>query len=320
MAPLISFSDRISKSAKLLSVETKSLAQDLKKSGIENDSTGLLLLDANTTTIDDLVSILESGCANGVPKLKLKAAASILKGEHLEKATPSSEQKMPVIDASSQYQTLAEIVKANRPIEQWGDRELIERYAQDKEDCIEQELHKRVKGQNFIVLKPGKYEPGKEQIDIDLTMELLKSSRKRTNPSMIPTDGKVLPVYKITELNPQDRIVEICPFCGETLYRGYCDQCELNFSPIGDDERAYINLISESSKFNKNNFSDRRAVYMSAQKGVEDLKQTWPSLAKEFDELKVTNNLPKLRVIMNRPSVADPFFQDGNRSFGNRSF
>jgi len=320
MARLISFSDRISESAKLLSVETKSLIQDLKKSGIENDSTGLLLLNANTTTIDDLVSILESGCANGVPRLKLKAAASILKGEHLEKATPFSKQKMSVIDASSQYQTLTEIIKANRPVEQMGDRELIERYAQDKENCIEQELHKRAKGQNFIVLRPGKYEPGKEEIDIDLTMELLKSSRKRTNPSMIPIEGKILPVYKITELNPQDRIVEICPLCGETLYRGYCDQCELNFLSIGDDERAFINLISESPKFNRNNFSDRRAVYVSAQKGIEDLKQTWPSLAKKFDELKLVNNLPKLRIIMNRPSIADPFFQDGNRSFGNRTF
>lgn len=320
MAPLISFSDRIFKSTELLSVEVESLTQDLKKSGIEDNSTGLLLLDAETTTIDDLVGILESGCANGIPKLKLKAAAAILKGEQLEKTAPPSKQKMPVIDASSQFQTFAEIVKANRPIEQWGDRELIEKYAQDKEGSIEQELHRRVKGQNFVVLKPGKYEPGKEEIDIDLTMELLKSSRKRTNPSMIPTDGKVLPVYKITELNPQDRIVELCPFCGETLYRGYCDQCELNFSPIGDDERAYINLVSESPKFNKNSFSDRKAVYVSAQKGLEDLKQTWPSFFKKFEELKVTNNLPKLRVIMNRPSVADPFFQDGNRSFGNRSY
>lgn len=323
MASNSSFKDRVKESAELLSVEKKSLEEDLKKAGIENDSTGVSLLDSETTTIGDLEGILHAGCGNGVPSLKLKAAASILKGNSLTKTTTPPDNKMPVVNADAQAQTIVEVLKANRPIEQWNDRELLERYVKDREYKVEQELHKRAKQQNFVVLIPSekRYEPGKEAIDIETSLELLKGTRKRVNPSMLSTNGKVLPVYKITELNPEDRIVELCPFCGETLYKGYCERCLSNFSGVGDDERAYVKLVSDTGNFDVSSFSDRKATLASAKKGVEDLKETWPSLVQEFDELKLTNSLPKLRVIINRPSdVADPYFQNGHRAFGPKKF
>jgi hypothetical protein len=135
---------------------------------------------------------------------------------------------------------------------------------------------------------------------------------------MIPgKDKKIVRVYRITELNPDDRIVELCPICGEILYKGYCSKCELDFSGVGDDERSYVKLISNSEKFNARSHSDRKAVHASASKGLEDLRTTWPSIAPTFDDLKLTNSLPKLRMIKNIPAtqVADPFHVSGNRSF-----
>jgi hypothetical protein len=135
---------------------------------------------------------------------------------------------------------------------------------------------------------------------------------------MIPgKDKKIVRVYRITELNPDDRIVELCPICGEILYKGYCPKCELDFSGVGDDERSYVKLISNSEKFNAKSHSDRKAVHASASKGLEDLRITWPSIAPTFDDLKLTNSLPKLRMIKNIPAtqVADPFHVSGNRQF-----
>lgn len=329
MAPNPSFTDRVKKAAELIAADKKSIAEvektltkDLKEAGIEDNSVGVSILDAESTEPGDLFGILQNGCGHGVPILKLKAAASVLKGKSLTKTTTPPDNKLPVVNADAQVQTIAEIMKSNRPIEQWNDRELLERFAKEREHEVEQELHKRAKQQNFIVLVPSekKYEPGKEMIDVSTSLELLKNARKRTNPTMLPIEGKVLPVYKITELNPEDRIVALCPFCGETLYKGYCQKCESNVSGVGDDELAYVKLISELDTFDVNSFSDRKAVITSARKGLDDLKNTWPKLAQEFDELKATNNLPKLRVILNRPSdVADPFFQNGNRSFGHKT-
>lgn len=318
MASNPSFNDRVMKSAELLSVEKKSLIEDLKKNGIDNDSTGVSLLDTSTTTIDDLVDIIEEGCGHGIPKLKLKAAASILKGNVLAVTPPKPASNMPVM--SMEAVPVTEIIKSLRPIEQQNDRELLERYSVDRESSVEQELNKRARQQNFIVLKPGKFEPGKEEIDIDLSLDLLKTARKRTNPSMIPVGDKVFPVYRITEMNIDDRIMEICPFCGESLYRGYCEKCHVNFAGIGDDERAYMSLIVESDNFDLKSFSDKKAVIASGTKGIEDLKQTWPSIVHEFEERKATNDLPRIKIIATRPSQADPFFQNGNRAFGNRAF
>lgn len=322
MFPRPSFSDRISESSELLSINSKDLVSDLKKFGITSDSTGESLLDAPTTTIEDLVSIMEVGCANGIPNLKLKAAASVLKGNSLvKKEIPESENRMPVVSIENERKTFAELLKEQRPIANWSDRELIERYAKDREHNVEQELNRRAKQQNFVVLKEGKFEPGKEDIDIEVTLDLLKSARKRTNPSTIPHGDKFVQVYNITELNPSDRIVELCPLCGESLYKGYCEKCHSNFAGVGDDERAFAKLVADSDNFSIDSRADRRDVVISAKKGLDDLKLNWPSLIKEFDDLKLTGNLPKLRIILNRPAtVADPFFQNGNRAFGHNEY
>lgn len=317
------FNDRVSKAAELLAVEPESLTKTLESSGIKNDSTGILLLEASTTSLEDIIDILKimnvhRGVNSQLPKLHLKAAASILKDKD-----PFGKEKMQILpnDLSNYHiESITEVIKSTRPLEQQNDRELLERYAKVRDCSIEQELHKRAKQQNFIVLKQGKFEPGKEEIDIEMSLDLLKAARKRTNPSIVSLEGRIVPVYKIIELNLDDRIIELCPICNDSLYRGYCQKCNVNFSGIGDDERAYIHMVSNSGSFNSTSISDRKAIMTSALKGVEDLKQTWPSIAQEFDEKKAMGHLPKLRIIANRPSQADLFFQDGNRVFGNKSY
>ena len=80
-------------------------------------------------------------------------------------------------------------------------------------------------------------------------------------------------------------------------------------------------LSDLSGNFDVNSYSDRKAVFASASKGLEDLKTTWPSLIQKFEELKATNSLPKLRVLSSRPTtIKDPFFMDGNRSFGQKTY
>lgn len=318
MTPKMSFSDRVAKVATLLSVPAETLTKSLDDAGIKNDPTGLALLDAETTTAEDLVDLLQ-GCVPAAKKLQLKACAGMLKGyDPLSKDTRV--QYTSDSPARSPGESIVEVVKALRPIQQWTDEELLAKFSECRDYESEQELSRRAKNQNFIVLVPGKYEPGKEVIDIKTSLELLKNTRKRTNPSTLPVEGTVLQVYKVTELNLEERIVEICPICGKTMWKGWCENCQINIFGVGDDERAFMKLVADSDNFNADSHSDRKALVASATKGMDDLKGTWPSLVKEFDELKATGNLPKLKVIGNRPSTADPFFQDGNRSVGNKSF
>jgi hypothetical protein len=216
---------------------------------------------------------------------------------------------------------LRDILLAMKDIHQLKDRELLDLYIKDREEDVANELHRRAKFQNWVVLQTGQHEPGKEAINVEASLDLLRSARRRTNPTMFPVGSAVVPVYKITELNINDRLIELCPICDAPTYKGYCEKCAMSFSGpnvgVGDDEKAYVHMIAQSETFDRKSFSDRRAVWASASKGLEDLYKTWPSIIKKFEEAKATGNLPRLKIIESRPSaqVADPFHVSGHRKY-----
>jgi hypothetical protein len=319
---LTSVSARFQKAAeslKLQDSEVPALKELLSSHGIAENDEGLKYLNSRVIGQEDLVEILQKSYA-GKGKFCVKAAAMYLKGED-----PFGEESHEVkksetsVSCDSSSAAIIEFIQANKPIGQMTDPELLALWDKNRDNTTEQELNRRAKGQPFIVLKAGTQVPGKEQVDFDYTIEMLKSSRKRSNPTIIPYEENTFAsVYKISELNLNDRIIEMCPICGEILWKGYCSACDSNFAGVGDDERSYVKLIVDSGKINNKSVSDRKAVVTSASKGVEDLKITWPGLFKEFEEHRLTGNLPKLRKIANRPSaapVADPFHTSGNRKF-----
>ena len=318
----LSFSDRISKVSSLLSVPKEKLIKSLSDSGINNDAIGLALLDADTTTTEDLVDLLKY-LNESSSKFQLKACAALLKGvdplSKSDRLVQYTSDSKPIHESM----TVMGVVASLKPIQQWLDETLLEKYSLDRDLESETELNRRAKSQPFIVLNPGKHEPGKESINTQASLDLLKNARKRTNPTMLPIDGTVLQVYRITELNLNDRLVQICPVCGEFMYKAWCERCHLNLDGVGDDERAFMKLVADSGHLNVKSLMERKALLVSALKGIEDLRMTWPSIVPKFEELKSLGNLPKLKAVCNRPSTAataDPFFQNGNRTFGNRSY
>jgi hypothetical protein len=316
ISKLSTVSERIAKASEVLKAsDTTTIEKILKEIGIEKNEMGLNLLNSDVATYELLESSISS-VFNGSGLLLVKTAVKYLKGvdpfcTHKEEISTSSSD--PDSNALIQY------IRANKPVQQMSDSELMGLWDKNKDPEVENELSKRAKGQAFIVLIPGTYMPGKENIDIELSLELLKSARKRNNPTIIPYIGNTFAsVYKINELNLNDRIIEICPICGEILWKGYCESCNSSFAGVGDDERAYVKLIVDSGKIQSNSVSDRKAIVVSAAKGIDDLKVTWPGIYKTFEELKLTGNLPKLRKIANRPAtlpVQDPFNVSGNRKF-----
>lgn len=313
---LSTISARLEKASEALKISQEELQKVLTASGIEVNEEGLKYLNSKVATVEVLESLLQPNFSSLI--LQVKAAAMFLKGEDpFDETFAEKKQEIPVSDNEA-TKVLIKYIDASIPICNLKDRQLLEMWASDRDGEAEQELNRRAKGQHFVVLKPGEYDAGKEEIDIDQSLELLKSTRKRTNPSILPGPGNTyMTIYKITELNMNDRIIELCPMCGEILFKGYCSKCESNFSGIGDDERAYIKLIVDSEDFNVSSFSDRKALLVSAGKGLDDLKSIWRKIRRTFDELKATGDLPKLRKIMDRPAQQkmDPFHVSGKRQF-----
>lgn len=334
---LVKLSRLVSEASEILSVEPKIIFDALAEAGIDASEEGFKLLSSHLITHEDIseaLSVIEA------PKLKMKAAVSTLRGYNPyipgEAVYPSETKEdtdgkhypqgfepkpsgwvshfsyMDKKRRESKGSTLADGIAAGLKevlpntgvdFKQLKDSELLELYIKEKGYEIEQELHRRAKNQPFIILNDSK------EIDREASLDLLKRSRRMVNPTLIPIGDSVVPVYRITEVNPDDNIIEICPLCDGVLYKGYCDKCKINLAGIGDDERAYIHLVSKTYAYDKRTYSDRRHTLVSASKGIEDLKKTWPSVQEQFDELKLTGSLPSFKKIRPLPSnrPTDPF-------------
>lgn len=342
--PLSTIESRVKEASKVLKVAEDSFQSTLRCAfGLELNEEGLKLLDAQTTTEQIIIETLSNsyvfiGIAGkggesiqlNAPlfKLKLLAVAAILKGrdpfakkEEPIQTTTIVNNVTPIKDNTVGMDIstgkLIELSRSLKDPKQMKDRELLELYNEERDYEVGQEIHNRSKFQYVIVFLPGQEGKVKKEIDIELSLDLLKRSRRMVNPSIIKQGDNIVNVYRIPELDPEDQIFEICPICGEITCKNYCEHCGSDFSATGEDEKIFISLISKMDSFDKKSLSDRRAVLVSAGKGLADLKVTWPKVAREYDKLKLTGDLPKLKKIKTLPSSkpADPFNVSGNRSF-----
>jgi len=302
-----SIDSRVKETASFLNIDAEEILKFLASIGIENSDEGLKLLDSEVASYA-LVETVFSSVFDKLPLLKRKAAVSILKG-----SDPFKKPSVEVKETSQNevVKSLVDAVSSMKDIYQLKDLELLEMFDKDRDPIIEEELNRRAKGQRFIILKSNTdTDTDDVPIDIKLSHMLLRKTRKMKIPSIMPSDeGKVVPVYKITELNIDDRIVEICPICGEILFKGYCSKCALNFSDIEIEARQIIKLIVDEGKVNVESYSDKKALMADAIKGVMSMRQIWPSIDIKYRELKLSDNLPKLKMVKTLPSeqVADPF-------------
>lgn len=308
---------RIQHAADLLSVPEEALEQALKEAGVDNDDTGFMLMEASTTELEYIeLEVLKKIQA---PVLKKKAAASILKGKDPFKRGDHPERRVVKADDSGKViDTVAETIKSLRPIDCWRDEELLIAFDKDRDPQIEDELNKRAKGQRFVILKNNEEDNiGEESIDIDASLRLLKKSRKHKIPTFVPgPDNMIVPVHRITDLNIHDRIVEICPICGELLFKSYCDKCGISFVDVTDDCRAYMKIVVDEGLINKTVMSDRKALMAAASKGIGELRKIYHQADPKYRELKLSDNLPKLRKVQGMPDkIADPFYVSGHRTF-----
>jgi hypothetical protein len=152
---------------------------------------------------------------------------------------------------------------------------------------------------------------------------MLKKARKDDIPEYYRTsEGTVVYIYRINELNRKSRTRHLCPVCNGILFEEHCSHCDIHFGDIGKRERQFISFaLSRTSNGNVGLFVD------AARKGCAQLSHTYPALMKRFHEAEAVETLPKL-IKVERPtsgsSYGDPFsvhihsnysiHQDGVRS------
>jgi hypothetical protein len=296
----MSFTERTEKAATILGIKQEKLTEHLKSQGIEDCS----LLDAITTTVSDIETILYSllGEFKSNIILKVRAAVSFLRGIDPFLKTESTESR-------SELSTIKALFEANKPITNWSDKDVLEGYIESNRDDLEAELQRRSKGQPFIVLKEG----SNEEVDINASLMMLKKARKEIIPSIQQTpDKRTIQVFKVENYHIDNRIRYESPLRpGVTLFDGYCPQSKFNFTKVSEKARQMLRLIYE--KEGKMNHLQEKQLVDTAENGEIELATLYPEIYIDFKEKEIMGTLPKLTIVAPlETKKADPFYQAGN--------
>lgn len=201
---------------------------------------------------------------------------------------------------------IIEALTSNRPVSQWKDRELVEAYCIDASSEVIDELKKRAGGKAIIAFD----DISKGRIDIDITFDMLRESRRRKLPKMFNQDGKVYQLYIVGDF--PSVIYEESPLVpGSMLFNGFCDKCEMSFDGIAKEARQFLRVIVDEGRCPS--LSDRMSILgliAAAKSGVDELRKLFPSVSIRFDELQRKEELPSLKADSSdeaKSKVTDPF-------------
>jgi len=299
---IIPFEDRVEKAAKILTIDKKTFTKELKDNGVD----GIEILDASTTSIDDLKGIITFSHINNtkskgaLPLLKVNAAAAILKGEDpFAKPAPRVETPKAISGTSE----LADLIKSQRPITQWSDEEVLNKYLLNDGEEEERELQKRAKNHRFIILQDG----SNEEVDVPASLAMLKRARKEDVPaSLKTTGGKFIRIFKVEEYHVRNRIRFESPLRpGVVLFDGYCQVSKQNFNNVCEEERMMLRLIHE--EIGEQSRTDENKLVKLAEQGMDFLLDEYGDIYFRYKELELAGKLPNLKIVAPLETKADPF-------------
>ncbi len=116
-----------------------------------------------------------------------KVAVLRLAMKHLRGETELKEPNGQSSDGVAQLAAaVKEMATANRPIENWSDRELLEKYDEDSPK-IWKELSDRAHGRHCIVYADS----SEAAVDVDNSLKLLKTARKQSTPEKWRVNGRL---------------------------------------------------------------------------------------------------------------------------------
>ena len=302
---VISFEDRIKKAAKILKKHPRDLNFALNQAGIDS----LEILDSAEVSIKDITdTIAKSFIPLGeIPPIKAKVAAGILKTAH----EVAEIVELPKKESDSSV--LADLIKSQRPVTQWSDNEVLDKYIKTDDEQYESELQRRAKNRRFIILKEGT----QEEVDVEASLVMLKRARKDDIPSFVTSEDKrVIHIYKVEEYHVSNRVRYESPLRpGVMLFDGFCQVSNQNFKKVPDTARKFLRLI-HNVEGNQSRMEETRLVEI-AEEGIDGLGRIFPEVLEQYMELASTDNLPSLKTIAPvETRQADPFYQkSGNRTY-----
>lgn len=191
-----------------------------------------------------------------------------------------------------------EVLNRITPIGQWSDESLLGQYSPICDRAIETELKLRSEMRPCIVFK------NKDEIDVGISLKLLREARRREVPNVYKSDGKTYKVYRVGEF-PEDTYTR-CPVTGHLLFEGYSEKIGVKWEIPYEALQFIALLVNEGVQVSAITARDLQKEYTT--NGMDGLRDLFPKIAVRYDELKEINELPNLKATLNsRDAKMDPF-------------
>ena len=230
----------------------------------------------------------------------------------LSDGQPTSTEISETFTGKENLKELAKIMVGDRPASQWSDKALVEAYNADCSGEVLAEFKKRANNYAIVAFEDA----SAGIVNVDITLELLRQSRRRNTPKIYKADGKVYKLHFVGDFPCE--IYEESPLApGKLLYNGFCEVCGMDFAEVSKEARQFLRVAYNKGVTPKT--SDRMAMLglvTMAKNGIEELKNVFPEVGIVYDELAKTDELPSLKsVTANKDGnvKSDPF--NGNKRF-----
>lgn len=277
---IVSLQARIEQASKVI-LEYQLLEQVLFNLGVDDSDVGISVL--GFVSFDDfnnaLVSLLGKKEVPPLPRLKM--AWSIIKGE---------DKKIVAEETPSGF---SELIKTVKPLAQWTNLELLEKYGKDGLLQTHEELAKRGKNRFVIIFNED------ESVDIDNSLHMLKKAQFQDTPQIYKLkSGDLREVYRVGDFPMQ--IFYECPIHKDVLLLdGYCEECCDHWDNSDTEKNTLLRLIAE----NKHSID----IHQYLDKSYDELAKRFPQVFLLHKTLKETDNLPRLKRKISKPKNGDPF-------------
>lgn len=270
-------SARIEQASKVFP-DTDILKTTLSNLGVDDSDVGLSVLEF--IEFDDFAQELRKNSESVPPIPRLKLLWSIFKSSHT---------KAEEFVSSG----LTELIKTIKPMAQWSNVELTEKYGKDGPIQVHEELAKRVRNRFAIIFNED------ESVDIENSLSMIKTAQYRDTPQVYALKGGDLrEVYRVGEFPMQ--VLYECPLHSDVLLLdGYCEECCDRWDTTDSDKNAMLRLITENEK--------GIDIPQYRDKSMEELKKRFPKVYLLHKSLKEEDGLPRLKRKISKPKNGDPF-------------
>lgn len=256
--------------------------------GIDDTEIGLKILNSAATTHADFNQSFKA-LGHNLPEARVITAMMMLKGQN---PFEEKEASMPHSDLS-----IIDAIKTMKPIGQWSDTELLEKYGKHGPMQVEEELSKRSKGRPCIIFNKD------ETINIQQSLPLLRQARHLNTPESYIIGDEMYQVYCIGEY-PMNVLYE-CPIHHDVLLvNEYCEECGLKWSDFEKQKDKYV-FLRLIAQYNKS--IDPIALRTYLLQSFSELAKLFPKILLKFNALKEEEKLPTLKRRVSKSQQGDPF-------------